>query len=363
MVETTAEATREIVSDSRRWNLVVTDQHGKSLESANGDIISMTHSIETTSGSLTIGDLVTNNINLLIPRDRAGTIDIDRNAVLRIVFRLRNASGSVRVGKFVVNSVEKRQDRININLKDLVYLLDLTDKYESNLTYPATLKEVLEELYYWGVDFPYEKLYILKDGTQGEYDDAYDMADSRLYVKSDGEDLVLTKPLPAETISDALSMVASYAGCMLAQDRDGKLTAVRPSKTQYHIGLNRMMEPQFSGDSIIKRIECEIDDETVLVASGSASEEGIKKNPEWRTMSFANPAMTQSRLDEIAQDWLGYGYTAALIDHRLADPRLDPLDIITFDSLYEEGEHSMPLMSMSYNFDGGLSCNLQSTAD
>lgn len=362
MVDTTAEATREIVSDSRRWNLVVTDQHGKSLESANGDIVSMTHSIETTSGSLTIGDLITNNINLLLPRDRASTIDIDRNAMLRIVFRLRNASGSVRVGKFVVNSVEKRQDRVNVNLKDIVYLLDLTDKYESNLTYPAPLKKVLEELYYWGVDFPYEKLYILKDGTQGEYDDAYDMADSRLYVKSDGEDLVLTEPLPAETISDALSMVASYAGCMLAQDRDGKLTAVRPSKTQYHIGLNRMMEPQMSGKSTIKRIECEIDDETVLVASGSATY-SKRDHPDWLTMSMSCPIMTPSRLDEIAQDWLGYGYTAALIDHRLADPRLDPLDIITFDSLYEEGEHSMPLMSMSYNFDGGLSCNLQSTAD
>lgn len=51
----------------------------------------------------------------------------------------------------------------------------------------------------------------------------------------------------------------------------------------------------------------------------------------------------------------------------LGDPRLDPLDVVRYEDIYEDGyERSgtfqMPIMSMDYTFDGGLSCTLRTTA-
>ncbi len=353
MIGTTTAIARAIESDSRRWDLILTDGSSNTLSSANGDIHSMNYTIETTNESLTIGDLITQLMNLELRRESVGQFALHKYAEFKAALKIVGLPTTIPLGLFRVTEAAYEQDKVRVTAKD-PFGIDLDEKYNTNLTYPAKLKDVIEELANgYGVQL-YEKLYILKDDTPSTYDDAYDKADSRLYVKSDRDDLIIESPIKAGTQGEALSICAAYGGFFLTAGRDGKLTGVMPSQVPCRIGLDRMSEPRFYGTRTIERLKCIVDDETTLYAGGSDD------TPSENVMTFSCSAMTQHRLNMIAADYLELSYSAALIEHRLGDPRLDPLDMIGFDSLYEESEEGfvMPLTAISYTFDGGLSSTL-----
>lgn len=375
MVGTTAAATQEIESDSRRWNLILTDQRGHKLESADGDVISMSLSIETTSGELTIGDIITKNVNIEIRRgiDNDGT-QFDYNSTINIGFGLRDAPGIIHMGTFQVKTATKAAERIRLNLKDL-YIVELSDTYtpSSSLTYPAPVLTVMQDICseYLPVHY-FEPLYILDDTRPGEYIVAKDRAGSTLYVRSstatrpNGNPITLTQQqvqqLSGKKVSEALSICAGLLGCMLVKGRDNSLECIRPSVVPYNIGPDRAGEPQFaSEETTITQLACKVSDNSTLYYPPDEPNSGS-------VLYFENPFMEANRLSEIAQDYLELSFRPALIDHKLGDPRLDPLDIISYQSIYEKDAQgnlktfSMPLMSFDYNFDGGLSCNLQSNA-
>ncbi len=368
MYQANISSTMAIESDSRYWNLIVKDQSGRTIESQNGEIISMQHSIETTSGDLTIGDLITQNVNIEIKRSAGSKISLEQGSRLRILYAFRNAAGYVPVGTYCLQNAVKDKDRIVITARDLYSSLHLDRKYETWIIYPAPLSLVLDEIISLMTDYripdiykryvPYEKLYIKKDDTLDQYDDVYDKAGSRLYVRKYAEesgDLIIDSPLPVNTVVEALNCCAAYAGCLLTQDRYGNLTCVRPSKIPYTVNTDRADDPQITERSVrIQRIECVVDNSTTLAAGAS---KGL-------TMTFQCPIMTQARLNAIAADWLGFTYSPAMIPHRLGDPRLDILDVVGYRSVFEGSTlFSTPIMMMDYSFDGGLSCNLQSTSN
>lgn len=379
MVGTTIAADQAIMTDCRRWNLILTDQNGNRIESANGDVISLSHTIETSSGTLTIGDIITQNINIELRRsiDIDGTqFDYDKNASIDITYGLRNAPGLIHMGRFRVNTVSKEMDRIKVNLKDF-FFVDLNERYQFNpdMLFPAPVIDVIRDILgsYMPV-YLYAPLKILKDNTMDEYIKSTDKAGTTLYVRDDyphdeqGNIIVIRngETIAGKKRSEALRICAGLLGCMLVKGRDNAAVCVRPSRVPYTVNPDRAAEPQFSGDSVtIKRIECDIDDDTKLYSPLR------EPNKPYYMMTFDCPLsedVTQSRLDEIANEYKDLSFRPAMIDHKLGDPRLDPLDIITYQSTYEKNNHgrlinyTMPLMYINYNFDGGLSCNLQSTA-
>ena len=389
MVGTTAAATQEIESDSRRWNLILTDQRGHKLESADGNVISMSHTIEASSDEFTIGEIFTQNINIelrrTIDQDETIIFDYDQNSAIKIAYGLRDAPGLIHMGTFRVKTVEKVRDRIRLNLKDY-FINELSDTYtpSSSLPDPAPILDVMQDICseYIPVHL-YEPLFILDNEHEGEYVIARDRAGSTLYVRSDAPadsegipiELEQTEvaALSGKKVSEALSICAGLLGVSLVKGRDNSLTCVRPSKIPLTITSSRAADPDFSGkEQMIIGVICKRNDndddpfESWLEdTQGNPLEEGI-------IIEFVNPLMKNEEggylwFEAAISGYEGWYMRPATINHILGDPRLDPLDVVRYEDLYEDdyersGTFQLPIMSMSYTFDGGLSCTLRATA-
>lgn len=390
MVGTTAAATQEIESDSRRWNLILTDQRGHKLESADGNVISMSHSIEASTDEFTIGEIFTQNINIelrrAIDQDETIIFDYDQNSAIKIAYGLRDAPGLIHMGTFRVKTVEKVRDRIRLNLKDY-FINELSDTYtpSSSLPDPAPILDVMQDICseYLPVHV-YEYLHILDDEREGEYVIAYDRAWSPLFVRSTaptddhGTPITLSQTevqyLSGKKVSDALRICAGILGVSLVKGRDNSLTCVRPSRVPVTITSSRAADPDFSGkEQKIIGVVCKLNDDVYSADTFEYWEEDEQHQPleEGIYIEYENPFMK----DTIYDLWFSsaiFGYTSwymrpATINHMLGDPRLDPLDVVRYEDIYEDGyERSgtfqMPIMSMDYTFDGGLSCTLRTTA-
>lgn len=77
-------------------------------------------------------------------------------------------------------------------------------------------------------------------------------------------------------------------------------------------------------------------------------------------ISFSNPFMTQEILDEIYSKIQGFTYSPVTCPVILGDPRLDPWDVITIENAAGT-TYTVPLMSLEYSYDGGLSMTITST--
>jgi hypothetical protein len=111
VVSTTIAATQKIESDSRRWRLILTDHNGETLDSADGTVISMNHTIEASSDTFTIGEIFTQNINIelrrAIDQDPNITFDYEANSAIRIAYGLRDAPGLIHMGTFRVKKSKR----------------------------------------------------------------------------------------------------------------------------------------------------------------------------------------------------------------------------------------------------------------
>ncbi len=387
MVSTTIAATQKIESDSRRWNLILTDQYGQKLESADGNVISMNHSIEASSDEFTIGEIFTQNINIELRRSIDKDPDIrfyyEENSAVSIAYGLRDAPGLIRMGTFRVKKVEKVRDRIRLNLKD--YLInELSDTYTASTfpSYPVPILDVMQDICseYLPVHLC-EPLLILDDEHEGEFVQAYDRAGSPLYVRSDspsdaeGNPIKLSQTevqyLSGKKVSEALRICAGILGVSLIKGRENTLECLRPSQVPITITSGRAADPDFSGkEQMIIEALCHRNDDvysekTFRTWLGDPPlEEGIY-------ISYENPLMknTEGELwfDAATSGYLGKFMRPATINCMLGDPRLDPLDVVEYEDLYDysydsKGYFRLPIMSMNYTFDGGLSCTLRATA-
>ncbi|WP_050640995.1 MULTISPECIES: hypothetical protein [Clostridia] len=90
---------------------------------------------------------------------------------------------------------------------------------------------------------------------------------------------------------------------------------------------------------------------TISISAGSGN----------REMTISNPLMTQSILDSVATKLKGFSYMAGNLKF-LGDPRIDPWDIVGVRG--QDGtDYSVPVMSITQDFDGGLSTTIESVAE
>lgn len=346
-----------IEADNRWWNAVMRDSSGNELSSKNGDIVSISHSISSSGEDLIIGGIITQNINIELKRDDSRPYNLSQGATFFLSYYVNDLPEEIPMGKYQIISCVTQSNRVRITAKDFFYGIDRP--YESDLTYPTTLKQVIREICNdIGISegVPYEKLYFRKQGTESEYEDAFDANNERIYVKVISDQLIVQEPIQGQTLKEAISILAGNYGMMAMQDRSGALTFVAPSKVKYTVPTSRALEPESSWNTVtISGIACTVDNDTVLVSEDTT----IKPR---RILSFSNPTLTQNNIDDMSTLYIGLSYTPAKISHKLADPRLDVMDIISYQSFYNGQIYSMPIMSIAYSFDGGLSSNLQSTA-
>ena len=370
MYRTTIAAAQKIDSYSRRWNLIISDQYGHTVESQDGGIISLNHSIETTSGAIVVGDVITQNLIIELKTADADRLTLTKNTIISVSYEIVDTPGVIPMGRFRILKTQTSVDRVKINAKDFFYGLD--EPYSSDLDYPTTIDKVIEEIAQWlgirgyEVNFPFEPLYVYN--SDRELEPLYDKQGEQIFVKSERSSIVINQPLTDCNVAEALGYLIGLTGFMLIQDRSGRLSCVKPGKGRinipYCINRDKADEPQvynYEQEVVIKGLKCTVDENTVLSCVDDTLDD-----PDRQTivMEFSNPLMTQEQFDTISVYYIGMVLRPALIEHRLGDPRLDVMDRIEYKTGHMEpgytGIYDMIITALNYNFDGGLSCTVQS---
>lgn len=245
----------------------------------------------------------------------------------------------IPMGQFRVSKCKSKANGYTISAGD--FLAEADKQYNSRLSYPASTKQIEEEIC--------AELGI-KNVTRSNF--RYITSDSEVYVTSDDKEYILYDYLtyinerPQKiTKRQMLGYIAALRGCFAVADRLGNLKFSWYENYGFVLQPNRIDVPEFEEKDItITRIACKTS-ENKTIYSGRYG----------RTMTIENPYMTQQMLNIIATDILPFKYRPARILQRMGDPRIDVWDIVNY------GSFRIPVMNLSYSFDGGLSAEIEAS--
>ncbi len=152
---------------------------------------------------------------------------------------------------------------------------------------------------------------------------------------------------------NVLAYIAGYLGCNCVVNNIGAIEMRGFTVCDYTLNDNRIAEPELDDDiSDLEFLACSVNSETKLLYGNNG--EGFE---------FICPIMTQERLNQIgatlcASTSVINVYRSGKIKHLLGDLRLQIGDVV---SLEHNGEtHIIPISSTIFEFDGGLSADIES---
>lgn len=152
-----------------------------------------------------------------------------------------------------------------------------------------------------------------------------------------------------EVLSYVAQMYASFAVC----NRQGQIEIHTYEDSKYTVDTGRYWDNFEHNDYLftVDKLTCytgqDKDGNSISILSGSGA----------RTISFSNPFMTQSVLDNAFQKLKGFSYMPGSLK-LLGDPRIDVWDIITVEDLSGES-YKVPVMKLEWEYDGGLTYSIE----
>ena len=154
-------------------------------------------------------------------------------------------------------------------------------------------------------------------------------------------------PFTACTIREALSYLAQMYGAFATINRDGEIEFRWYAATSYEVPANRSFDDIVCAEQVYKLqgISCTVNDKTIMAGTVSS-------------IQIENSYMTQSILNSVYKKIGGFSFLPTTFSF-LGDPRLDLGDIIT---VYRRDGTAIkvPVMSITFDFDGGLSTEVGS---
>lgn len=154
-------------------------------------------------------------------------------------------------------------------------------------------------------------------------------------------------PFTACTIREALSYLAQMYGAFATINRDGEIEFRWYEATSYEVPANRSFDDIVCAEQVYKLqgISCTVNDKTIMAGTVSS-------------IQIENSYMTQSILNSVYKKIGGCSFLPTTFSF-LGDPRLDLGDIIT---VYRRDGTAIkvPVMSITFDFDGGLSTEVGS---
>lgn len=154
-------------------------------------------------------------------------------------------------------------------------------------------------------------------------------------------------PFTACTIREALSYLAQMYGAFATINRDGEIEFRWYEATSYEVPANRSFDDIVCAEQVYKLqgISCTVNDKTIMAGTVSS-------------IQIENSYMTQSILNSVYKKIGGFSFLPTTFSF-LGDPRLDLGDIIT---VYRRDGTAVkvPVMSITFDFDGGLSTEVGS---
>ena len=157
------------------------------------------------------------------------------------------------------------------------------------------------------------------------------------------------------TMRDMLGYIAALDGGRCAMlDREGYLIHKKLTAVQHTVERARADEPTTQTPVKYTRLVCRTSDKNTY---------SVVPSPEstpMRAVSFYNPYMNPSILSSFAASYINYGFTPLDVNYKMADPRLDMLDIVNVETA--SGNYAVPLTDISWKYDTGFSGALKASA-
>lgn len=333
-----------IMSDSRTFRAVMEFADGTELSDG---IAKITTQASTANKDIIAGDTVSQSITAEVT---GLTADISGKTFVLYFYAVNLfeelEEELIPFGRYKVTSCKQNGEKWTVEAHDGFYKSD--DTYTSSLSFPTTTDDVELEIC--------NKLGILS--LRYDYSILCD-EDGEAILTADGQEIYVRNfapvkidaPLEECTYREMLSYCASLDGGKCAMlDREGHLIHKAWTDIDYTVTAGRADEPETDQNDItLTQIICQTGESNVTITALPT-----------RAMTFTNPYMTQKLLAKAASNYLMKPYRPLSIYHRLGDPRLDILDVVTVQKA-DGTSYRVPLMSMSYSYDGGLSANISAT--
>lgn len=316
MYQSTAEFGNLVQQDSRTFKCLLTY-----------DKVSITKvkSIKLTGGSeaeddFSLGSTMSQYIEVTIPD---GNILIEgKEILLQIGMDVNGLTEYIPMGYFTVGKPKKADDQITFTAYDRMMNTERTFSMDGTTTNTvAVLKKVADIT---GVP-----------------------------VVTFGLTAISIKVPKGYSCREVLSYVAQLHGAFAVCNRRGQIELHTYVDSDYKVKPNRYWGNFEHNDYAfdVSKFVCftgqDKNGKSISISSGSGA----------RSVSFSNPFMTQTALNNILASFKSFSYMPGTLK-MMGDPRVDPWDVLTVEDL-SGNTYKVPAMKLEWEYDGGLTYSVE----
>ena len=288
--------------------------------------------------SLSIGGITASELNVEI--DNLSGVITGKEFDVQIGLLLddeQNTYEWVTIGKFTAQKPTIKNNVTSFTAFDR-FVSKLGGLYVSRLTYPASGKAILNEI------ATMSGVVINADGLTDI------MFPQKTVINSSGEN-VSANPFDGFTYREAIGYVAMAYGKFATVNRNGEVDL------RWYTDTNYRVEKNMSYDDI-SVADTEYSVEYLNVTVNNDRNNPLIKGEGLTGISIGTPIFTTEMLNHAYGQVSGFKYIPTTLSFK-GDPRIDLGDIVTVVK-YDNTEVKVPVMSLDFDFDGGLICNIGS---
>jgi hypothetical protein len=291
--------------------------------------------------SLSIGGITASELNVEI--DNMSGVITGKEFDVQIGLLLddeQNTYEWVTIGKFTAQKPTIKNNVTSFTAFDR-FVSKLGGLYVSRLTYPASGKAILNEI------ATMSGVVINTDGLTDI------MFPQKTVINSSGEN-VSANPFDGFTYREAIGYVAMAYGKFATVNRNGEVDLRWYTDTNYRIEKNMSYDD-------ISVADTEYSVEYLNVTVNNDRNNPLIKGEGLTGISIGTPIFTTEMLNHAYSQVSGFKYIPTTLSFK-GDPRIDLGDIVTVVK-YDNTEVKVPVMSLDFDFDGGLICEIGSYGD
>ena len=316
MYQSTAEFGNLVQQDSRTFKCLLTY-----------DKVSITKvkSIKLTGGSeaeddFSLGSTMSQYIEVTIPD---GNLLIEgKEILLQIGMDVNDLTEYIPMGYFTVGKPKKADDQITFTAYDRMMNTERTFSMDGTTTNTVAVLKKIADI-------------------------------TGVPVVTTGLTAISMKVPKGYSCREVLSYVAQLHGAFAVCNRRGQIELHTYVDSSYKVKPNRYWGNFEHNDYTfdVSKIVCftgqDKNGKSISISSGSGA----------RSVSFSNPFMTQTALNNILTAFKDFSYMPGTLK-MMGDPRLDPWDVLTVEDL-SGNTYKVPVMKLEWEYDGGLTYSVE----
>ena len=316
MYQSTAEFGNLVQQDSRTFKCLLTY-----------DKVSITKvkSIKLTGGSeaeddFSLGSTMSQYIEVTIPD---GNLLIEgKEILLQIGMDVNGLTEYIPMGYFTVGKPKKADDQITFTAYDRMMNTERTFSMDGTTTNTVAVLKKIADI-------------------------------TGVPVVTSGLTAISIKVPKGYSCREVLSYVAQLHGAFAVCNRRGQIELHTYVDSDYKVKPNRYWgnfehnDYNFNVSKFVCFTGQDKNGKSISISSGSGA----------RSVSFSNPFMTQTALNNILTAFKDFSYMPGALK-MMGDPRLDPWDVLTVEDL-SGNTYNVPVMKLEWEYDGGLTYSVE----